>query len=47
MSKNSVGSTIKPSCITGDWVCVKFANEDVKYVFDGEGTTLNDLFGIS
>lgn len=31
----------------GDWFCVRFGDEDIKYVFDGEGTTLNDLFGIS
>lgn len=31
----------------GDWFCVKFVDENVQYVFDGEGTTLNDLFGIA
>lgn len=30
-----------------DWFCVRFGGEDVQYVFNGEGTSLNDLFGIS
>lgn len=40
-------STLFQVNFMGDWFQVQFDDQGVWYVFDGEGTTLNDLFGIN